>query len=70
MTPDARQDNNTVHHTLTLEWADYPHGPGEVTAGFCSCGEWTFNIGRPSRGEDDIDAVAAGFTLHVAGGVR
>lgn len=53
------------HHTLTLEWADYPSGPGEVTACFCSCGEWSRDISLPSRGFDDIDAAAAGFTLHV-----
>lgn len=65
MTDDDGNTQNTEHHTLTLEWADYSHGSGEVTAAFCSCGDWSWAISPPSRGFDDIDAAASGFTLHV-----
>lgn len=50
------------HHELTLEFAIYGQGDGEVTAAFCSCGkswDWT-----------TVKQVANYFDRHVRAAMR
>lgn len=59
--------DHTEYHTLTLEWAQYPKPPGEVTAAFCSCDGWSFAISAPAKGVKDIEAVTEEFAGHIVG---